>query len=1084
MTHTLVIAALGTSFLQSCKHTDIIEPQMASIPKTCIPYMNTAPRIDGRFSENEYAAAKKIELVNLGEGQELQEATQVYIGWDDKNLYAAFVCHEADPKSMRIVWRTPEEHDNDVWTDDSVDVILDISNAKDGENRHFIVSAGGVPFDEYNGNTAWNPTYTTAVMIHDDSWVAEYSIPFSEIGCTPEPGDCWSINLGRSRPNAKEYSNLVTGAGGFRSPNHFVEYTFTKDSTLAPVTIQAARVNSGPNLHAFSNVGPIKANISALDPDGKKLGNAIETSFDGETFIDYSSLPPFDKLHAVFSNTNGKILREYILCAPRMNQDSAGSDGSAPLYEELFTDGKPGLAREGVLFWQGGMPQNDMRNYGIQFAERQTVEDYYKMLAKHNLLGISQQYTFEVHKQKEKADTFGGHFTLLPDYRPEDRTAPYLIFDPESKARYINYIDKNFKLYGDYYKSVFFADEIDSHVERSVIDYYARRNEINYPYIIEFAEEVRTKYGFGKYGIPEGPDDTNVYRWIALRSALADKLNSTMKDIQSFLKTNYPEKIFISDDPVAAISRVNDYGTYDSNTCDVITHQTYPRDNYSAFGFFGKFIRDLSAVDDIWPCLHVEEYGRSYTADEVRLKISEAVRNGANGIHFYLLDTTGRRSGKKYMLMDYNGAPDRHQIEMAIADEIAKMPPLKFPKPEIGVFTPVESTRAYMGQNNFPMHAFALHTLLERNAKTAFKHMNESSWKRNNLTDYKAIMVTEGKYISASGLKLLQDFAENGGHLIVFDSEAFSFGPDGTDFTAQRNALFGIKSSTAVTGQGKAYFNGIEINISSSTSYAFELADGAEALEHYQDGTISAVRNHFGKGIVDLYGINLGGSKMITNAKAGEFIRKLCEKLGAPLDCDIWRFEFPKSLIKEPPRPTHRYLTGNSIIWRHFKPDYSMNCNIEGATYTVTPAPAFGDAGDTPIPFATGRLTNRKAAVTTPSIISGKGSAYKDFMNLWTADSKVKVVFDFGRNVDIYGVQLTYLYWMRDVTVRCINGNSIKEYSFNAESPDKVYDMNEVRQWLMEVPDAPSCSKLELDFAPATQTPANLGLVEIDVLEK
>src|SRR5262249_33945052 len=54
------------------------------------------------------------------DGQPISEPTEVYLGYDDKNLYAVFVCHD-DPAKIRAHETRREDFDGD----DAVEIMLD-----------------------------------------------------------------------------------------------------------------------------------------------------------------------------------------------------------------------------------------------------------------------------------------------------------------------------------------------------------------------------------------------------------------------------------------------------------------------------------------------------------------------------------------------------------------------------------------------------------------------------------------------------------------------------------------------------------------------------------------------------------------------------------------------------------------------------------------------------------------------------------------------------------------------------------------------------------------------------------------------
>ncbi|MBR4222708.1 MAG: hypothetical protein IKR81_16235, partial [Victivallales bacterium] len=640
---------------------------------------------------------------------------------------------------------------------------------------------------------------TTHVQMNKNEWIAEIAIPFGEFSVSsPRPGDRWLMNLCRERPNAKEYSMLQPRMnGGFREIGNFELFEFgNAPGRDVPAHLLSSSTAPEVGVQLASKAEePLKASVVVYNWRNMQVGTAVEADIPaGETVtipLKSANEPGID---VVVKDEAGNTVREYRRRFPAITRNNgAVSQGDKALYSELFAQSKRTKPQIGHIFWAHGVLNwNENRLWGVQFGEPLEPEPYYELLGKYKLLPIGSVDSFKFYKTWDLAKKNNVKLILFADYRPDDAKIPRYAIDPDSLRRSMALLNKELgdPEKRDAYSVVFFGDEINDHFSRVIINEMKQRNEKGYEFLNEVAKEVLEKYGYGKYGVPESETDPNPFKWIAYHTYLHDKLMARMKMLRDEAKRLKPDVLMLSDDPIASFDRIYDYGEFTEEYCDIITHQTYPRNNMSDFGFFPKYMADLSRVPEIWPCMHVEEYGRSYTPEEVRIKLSEAVRNGATAFHYFLCDTVGRRAGSKYMITDFFGAPDRAQIEMACADALLNMPPLKFPDPDVAIYTPIETLRSYHGNIRLD-RPWVLHTRLEQNAKAAFVHVNAAAWSKADRSGLKAIFLPDAKYVSPKAISQLTDYVKNGGTLVVLDPESISFTADGNVPEEARKLFFG-----------------------------------------------------------------------------------------------------------------------------------------------------------------------------------------------------------------------------------------------------------------------------------------------------
>jgi hypothetical protein len=133
------------------------------------------------------------------------EQTKMKIIYDDKNLYLAFKCYQADPSTIeRRMGR------RDAFPGDWVEVNIDSYN-DERTAFSFTASASGVKSDEFISNNgdfdeSWNPIWYLGTQIDDDGWTAEIRIPLSQLRFGNDQEQVWGLQSTRRYFNNEERS--------------------------------------------------------------------------------------------------------------------------------------------------------------------------------------------------------------------------------------------------------------------------------------------------------------------------------------------------------------------------------------------------------------------------------------------------------------------------------------------------------------------------------------------------------------------------------------------------------------------------------------------------------------------------------------------------------------------------------------------------------------------------------------------------------------------------------------------------------------------------------------------------------------
>ncbi|WP_298761404.1 DUF5916 domain-containing protein [uncultured Psychroserpens sp.] len=195
-----------------CSSFTVFAQNESSIPKrvyTTSPIKDLkAPTIDGILDE---AAWDIVEWTSdyvefqPDVGTPPSEQTKMKIVYDDKNLYVAFKCYQADPSTIEKRMGRRDDFPGD-W----VEINLGSYN-DDRTGFSFTISASGVKGDEFiseNGNFdgSWNPIWYADTKIDDDGWTAEMRIPLSQLRFGDLEDQVWGLQSTRRYFNNEERS--------------------------------------------------------------------------------------------------------------------------------------------------------------------------------------------------------------------------------------------------------------------------------------------------------------------------------------------------------------------------------------------------------------------------------------------------------------------------------------------------------------------------------------------------------------------------------------------------------------------------------------------------------------------------------------------------------------------------------------------------------------------------------------------------------------------------------------------------------------------------------------------------------------
>ena len=183
-------------------------------------------RVDGRLDEPVYATLRPMSgfvQTEPTEGAPASEKTEVWILFDDEQVYFVARCWESRPDLMLVNEMRRDntnigQRDNLAWTFDTLydqrtSVVFEV-NALGGRMDGQTTTDGPTNFD-------WNPVWDVEVGEFEGGWTIEAALPFKSIRYRPGREQVWGFNVRRRNLWRNELMYLVpisaaTGAVGLR----------------------------------------------------------------------------------------------------------------------------------------------------------------------------------------------------------------------------------------------------------------------------------------------------------------------------------------------------------------------------------------------------------------------------------------------------------------------------------------------------------------------------------------------------------------------------------------------------------------------------------------------------------------------------------------------------------------------------------------------------------------------------------------------------------------------------------------------------------------------------------------------------
>jgi Domain of unknown function (DUF5916)/Carbohydrate family 9 binding domain-like len=271
--------------------TDAQRPQATAVPT------REDIRIDGKLEEAVWHGTPLTGFIQAEprEGQPATEETEVWVAYDESNLYVAAFLHDSGTPTVNDIRKDFSES-----SQDGFQVILD--TFRDRRNGYvFLTNPEGARGDRQIANegreinSSWDAIWHVETQYVDGGWTVEMAIPFRALRFDPE-SDRWGINFGRllRRNNELSYWAPIPRA-----------YTFNRLSL-------AGDLNGLPNATGGRDlrVKPFAVGSTVRETGGSSFANQTEVGLDvkyrlteGLT-LDVTANPDFAQVEADVQRVN------------------------------------------------------------------------------------------------------------------------------------------------------------------------------------------------------------------------------------------------------------------------------------------------------------------------------------------------------------------------------------------------------------------------------------------------------------------------------------------------------------------------------------------------------------------------------------------------------------------------------------------------------------------------------------------------------------------------------------------------------------------------------------------------------------
>jgi len=185
-----------------------------------LPIMATAPTLDGRLGDGEWAGAMSLfGFRDLASGRLCVPHPDVRLGRDSEALYLAASLPKPAGATLK---RSSTVHDGPLWEDDALEFFV-APRPGAGAYYQFVANAAGAMWESAGRDAGFSCAWEARVGESDAAWFVELRLPFASLGVAPPAeGEVWSVNVGWDRQTPSQATcTWAPVKSGFHEPAAF-----------------------------------------------------------------------------------------------------------------------------------------------------------------------------------------------------------------------------------------------------------------------------------------------------------------------------------------------------------------------------------------------------------------------------------------------------------------------------------------------------------------------------------------------------------------------------------------------------------------------------------------------------------------------------------------------------------------------------------------------------------------------------------------------------------------------------------------------------------------------------------------------
>jgi len=170
------------------------------------------PRIDGILNDKWWIKASKLRKFYRSGGENTNvEQTDVYLTYDNENLYIGIRCNEKEIDKIKA--SVKKRDDPNIIGDDCILIFIG-PDIKIRKMYQVIINPEGMIFDQWikfddsniDRHREWNGEWKISTGKEKEAWILELAIPFKIFGVFVKSGSEWGFNIGRIQQRVSDNS--------------------------------------------------------------------------------------------------------------------------------------------------------------------------------------------------------------------------------------------------------------------------------------------------------------------------------------------------------------------------------------------------------------------------------------------------------------------------------------------------------------------------------------------------------------------------------------------------------------------------------------------------------------------------------------------------------------------------------------------------------------------------------------------------------------------------------------------------------------------------------------------------------------